>query len=92
MPPSPTTSTGCRNTTVIESAARWYQMLDPRPCATLTKEEVAAMRPKAQELIARSSADTVIVKTHNALVIDRGTPMISEELYGGRHLCPAQSA
>ena len=64
--------------TVIESAARWYQMLDPRPCATLTKEEVAAMRPKVQEMIARSSGDTVIAKTHNALVVDRGTPMISE--------------
>jgi Sulfotransferase domain len=69
--------------TVIESAARWYQMLDPRPCATLTKEEVAAMRPKVQEMIARSSADTVIVKTHNALVVDRGTPMISEEHTAG---------
>jgi len=68
---------------VIESAARWYQMLDPRPCAALTKEEVAAMRPKAQELIARSSADTVIVKTHNALVIDRGSPLISEAYTAG---------
>ncbi len=64
--------------TVVESAARWYQMLDPRPCASLTKDEVAMLRPKAQELIARSATDTVIVKTHNALVIDRGTPMISE--------------
>lgn len=69
--------------TVIESAARWYQMLDPRPCDTLTKEEVAAMRPKVQEMIARSSTDTVIVKTHNALVADRGTPMISEEHTAG---------
>ena len=69
--------------TVIESAARWYQMLDPRPCDTLTKEEVAAMRPKVQEMIARSSADTVMVKTHNALVADRGTPMISEEHTAG---------
>ena len=69
--------------TVIQSDGRWYQALDPRPCDTLTKEEVAAMRPKAQEMIARSSADTVIVKTHNALVIDRGTPMISEAQTAG---------
>jgi len=69
--------------TVIESAARWYEMLDPRPCASLTKEEVAAMRPKVQEMIARSSPDTVIVKTHNALVADRGTPMISEAYTAG---------
>jgi hypothetical protein len=69
--------------TVNESDGRWYRDLDPRPCASLTKEEVAVLRPKAQAVIARSGPGTVIVKTHNALVADRGTPMISEELTAG---------
>lgn len=69
--------------TAIDSSARWYQMLDPRPCSELTKEEAAALRPRVHELITRSSPDTVFVKTHNALVVDRGTPMISEDHTAG---------
>jgi hypothetical protein len=69
--------------TAIDSSARWYQMLDPRPCSALTKEEAAALRPRVHELITRSSPDTVFVKTHNALVVDRGTPMISEDHTAG---------
>jgi len=72
-----------RDLTTIDSDARWYRMFDPRPCETLTKEEVAALRPKVHEAITRSRPDTVFVKTHNALVIDRGTAMISEEYTAG---------
>lgn len=69
--------------TVMDSAAHWYRMLDPRPCTSLTKEEVAVLRPRVHEAITRSSADTIFVKTHNALVIDRGTPMISADHTAG---------
>jgi hypothetical protein len=69
--------------TTIDSDARWFRMFDPRPCDALTKEEVAALRPRVHEAIARSRSDTVFVKTHNALVMDRGTPMISPEFTAG---------
>lgn len=72
-----------RDLTTSDSDARWYRMLDPRPCEFLTKEEVAALRPKVHQAITRSRPDTVFVKTHNALMIDRGTPMISEEHTAG---------
>jgi Sulfotransferase domain len=72
-----------RDLTTIDSDARWYQTLDSRPCNSLTKEEVAMLRPKVHEAITRSRADTVFVKTHNALVIDRGTPMITPEFTAG---------
>jgi hypothetical protein len=58
-------------------------MLDPRPPPELTKEEVAALRPKAHAAMTAAFPDTVLVKTHNALVGDRGTPMITLEHTAG---------
>ena len=69
--------------TLIDSQARWYRVFDPRPCEELTKEEVAALRPRVHEAMTRAFPDTVLVKTHNALVEDRGTPMISLEHTAG---------
>lgn len=72
-----------RDLTAVDSDAHWYRIFDPRPCEALSKEEVAALRPKVHQAITRSRPDTVFVKTHNALVIDRGTPMISAEYTAG---------
>jgi Sulfotransferase domain len=69
--------------TLIDSQARWYRVFDPRPCEELTKEEVAALRPRVHEAMTHAFPDTVLVKTHNALVEDRGTPMISLEHTAG---------
>jgi hypothetical protein len=69
--------------TLIDSDARWYRMLDPRPPAELTKEEVAALRPRAHAAMTAAFPDTVFVKTHSALVEDRGTPMITLEHTAG---------
>lgn len=63
--------------TLIDADARWYARFDPRPATQYTKEEVAALRPKVHEAMTRVSGDTVFVKTHNALVEDRGTAMIT---------------
>lgn len=65
--------------TLIDGDARWYRDLDPRPLTQLSKEEVATLRPRIHAAMTRVSADTVFVKTHNALVEDRGTPMITLE-------------
>jgi hypothetical protein len=69
--------------TLLEHDARWYRRFDPRPATELTKEEVAALRPKVQEAMTRASPDTVFVKTHNALMEDRGHPLISLPLTAG---------
>ncbi len=69
--------------TLIDSHARWYRLFDPRSAAELTKEEVAALRPKVHEAMTRAFPDTVFVKTHNAVAEDRGTPMITLEHTAG---------
>jgi hypothetical protein len=69
--------------TLIDSEARWYRMLDQRPTTEVTKEEVAALRPRAHAAMTAAFSDTVFVKTHNALVEDRGTPMITLEHTAG---------
>lgn len=69
--------------TLIDSDARWYRMLDPRPPTELTKEEVATLRPRAHAAMTAAFPDTVFVKTHNAMVEDRGTAMITLEHTAG---------
>jgi hypothetical protein len=68
-----------RDLTLIDGEARWYRMFDPRPATELTKEEVAALRPNVHKAMTDAHPDTVFVKTHNALVEDRGTAMITLE-------------
>lgn len=68
---------------LIECDARWYRDLDPRPVVELSKDEVAALRPRAQAAMTRASPDSVFVKTHNALIEDRGHPLIDPALTAG---------
>jgi hypothetical protein len=76
-PPAPYDINRLQDFTLIDSDARWYRTPDAPPPNELTKEEVAALRPLAHEAMTRAFPDTVFVKTHNALVEDRGTPMVS---------------
>lgn len=69
--------------TLVEAQARWFRALDPRPTETLTKEEVAALRPRVHEAMTKAFPDTVFVKTHNALLVDRGSPLVSLEATAG---------
>jgi Sulfotransferase domain len=69
--------------TLSDAQMRWYQLFDPRPGPEITKEEIATLRPKVHEAMTRSHADSVFVKTHNALVEDRGTPMITMQYTAG---------
>jgi hypothetical protein len=55
----------------------WYNILDSRPGSEITKEEIAALRPKIHEGMTRIRQDSLFVKTHNAMVEDHGTPMIT---------------
>ncbi|HEY7688255.1 MAG TPA: sulfotransferase domain-containing protein [Dongiaceae bacterium] len=61
----------------------WYNLIDKRPGSEITKDEVAAMRPQVHRLMMQSRPDSVFIKTHNKLVEDRGTPMITMEHTAG---------
>lgn len=61
----------------------WFQMLDQRPCEEWTTEDVARMRPKVNELIARGQTGTVFCKTHNAMVTAYGFPTINLQVTSG---------
>ena len=54
--------------TAGDSQAQWFRRLDPRPPTALSRDDLARLRPEAHALIAGSTRDTVMVKTHNALV------------------------
>ncbi len=69
--------------TMSDSQAAWYGMFDPRPTEQLSKEEVAVLRPRVHEAMTRAFPDSVFVKTHNALIEDRGHSMITLEHTAG---------
>lgn len=69
--------------TAGDSQAQWYRRLDPRPPRALSRDDLARLRPKVHALIANSAPDTVMVKTHNALVELWGVPMITQTLTAG---------
>ncbi|HVR65516.1 MAG TPA: sulfotransferase domain-containing protein [Verrucomicrobiae bacterium] len=61
----------------------WYNLVDKRPGSEISKEEIAALRPKIHRLMTQSRPDSVFIKTHNLLAEDRGTPMITMEHTAG---------
>ncbi len=56
--------------------ARWYKGLLPAPIEKCSCEQVAAVRPRAMRNIVNSAPGQIFVKTHNALMVDRGTHLI----------------
>jgi hypothetical protein len=69
--------------TAGESATGWYVALDPELANNHTDERVRELRPLAHRAMSRSSPDTVLVKTHNALVLEDGQPLITLEVTAG---------
>jgi hypothetical protein len=69
--------------TTWDSAALWYQPMLPGPLQESSKEEVASVRPRANQRIADDADELVFVKTHNAMVADRGTPMVNPKVTAG---------
>ncbi len=69
--------------TAGDSQAHWYERFDSRPPVALGGEDLARLRPRVHALIAESAPDTVMVKTHNALVEADGVPMITQSLTVG---------
>ncbi len=66
-----------------DGALMWFQMLDRRPLAEWSPEDVASMRPRVNELIARAQKGSVFCKTHNALMTICGYPTINLAVTSG---------
>ncbi|MDE0415848.1 MAG: sulfotransferase domain-containing protein [bacterium] len=60
-----------------DGSLMWFQMVDRRPVSEWSPEDVAAMRSKVCELIARGQPGSIFCKTHNALMTVRGHPTIN---------------
>lgn len=66
-----------------EISESWYEGLLPRPIKDCTPQEVAKVRPKAQERLAAEADGLVFVKTHNALLTHEGAPLINPKVTAG---------
>jgi hypothetical protein len=69
--------------TAWEIASRWYEKYLDKPPMECTREEIAAVRPKVQQDIADSTDGLAMIKTHHALVMDRGMPTINTAVTSG---------
>jgi hypothetical protein len=69
--------------TAGDSQAHWYHDLDPRPASQYTLEEVQKMRPLVHRKLALLLPDSILVKTHNALIEDEGHPLVTQEVTAG---------
>jgi hypothetical protein len=69
--------------TAGESMTYLYRAQDPALDQHFTDERIRELRPLVHRTISRSSPDSVLVKTHNALVEEDGYPLISLDLTAG---------
>lgn len=69
--------------TFWEIAAKPYEKFLEKPVTEATREEIATVRPKVQEMIAESTDGLAMIKTHHCLVMDRGTPAINLAVTAG---------
>jgi len=69
--------------TFWEISAKPYAQLLGKPVTEATREEIAAIRPKVQAMIAESTDGLAMIKTHHCLVMDRGNPVINTAFTAG---------
>ena len=69
--------------TFWEIAAPPYERILEKKISEVSRKEIAAVRPKVQELIAGSTDGLAMIKTHHCLVMDRGTPTINLSVTAG---------
>ena len=60
-----------------EISAKLYEKLLGKPAKEADRAEIAAVRPKVQAQIADRDDGLALIKTHNALLVDRGVPTIN---------------
>lgn len=69
--------------TAWDLMAESYEKLLGKPVKECTRQEIADVRPKVQAQVAAETDGLAIVKTHHALVKDRGVPAINFEVTTG---------
>ncbi len=69
--------------TAGESQMSWYRAIDPDLGQHQTDERIRELRPQVHRAISQKSSDTVLVKTHNALVEEDGHPLVNLEVTAG---------
>jgi len=69
--------------TFWEISGHLYEKELGKPIAECTREEIASVRPKVQEGLANKVDGLALVKTHHALVMNRGHPLINFEVTAG---------
>ena len=60
-----------------------YESLARQPLKDMSPEEIAALRPRVHHALARTSPDSVFVKTHNFLGEAGGLPLVTMECTAG---------
>lgn len=69
--------------TTGESGASLYHRHDPRPASQYSLEDVARMRPLVHRDLTEAFPELVLVKTHNALLVDHEVPLVTPEVTAG---------
>src|SRR5579859_7160016 len=69
--------------TASESSAALYRHYDPRPPSRLTAAEVMALRPLVHRDLTRAFPGPVFVKTHNAVLLIEGVPLLTPQFTAG---------
>lgn len=64
-------------------AAKRYEPHLGKPVQSASRAEIAAMRPRVQQEIAAQTNGLALVKTHHALVMDRGHPTLNFAVTSG---------
>lgn len=80
---APQNINGMNEFTTWEISAKAYEKHLGKPAKECTRAEIAAVRPKVQQDIAESLDGLAMVKTHHALVMDRGVPTINSAVTAG---------
>ena len=66
-----------------DSALTWFRLLDKRPLEEWSADDVAHMRPRVHELIAKTNPGSMFCKTHHALMTLRGHSTINLNVTSG---------
>lgn len=74
---------GMNEFTTWEISARAYELELGKPPKDCDRAEIAAIRPKIQQQIAERTEGLALIKTHHALVMDRGVPTINFAVSSG---------
>ena len=69
--------------TTWDISAKKYEELLGKPPTEVDRKEIAALRAKVHQDIADSTDGLSLIKTHNALAVDRGYPTITSAVTSG---------